>query len=67
MDNDKLNEINKKAIQQAINELQNKMNTLNARLIEMEKRNALQMNELKQLKSQIAILTAMRGTGPTSV
>lgn len=65
-DSDKLNEMNKKAIQQAINELNNKLNVATARVNESEKRYALLLREMQQLKSQIAILMATRGSGPTS-
>lgn len=65
-DDEKLNEQNKKAIQQAINELNNRLNVANAKIVEAEKRHALVLREMQQLKQQIAILMATRGSGPTS-
>ena len=57
---------NNKAMVQAVNELSNKLNVLNSKLIEVEKLNNLQRKEINELKQQVILMVAVRGRGPTS-
>ena len=61
-----LSKRNAGSIMETVSDLQRKYDENVQRTAELEKRVAMMYTDVQQLKQQLTVLLAMRGTGPTS-